>query len=262
VRSLAARRILPSATLAGAAREREATTMPPAATRRLAFLAPMPLELRPLVRPLSLGSADAAGFRSGALGRMEAVAARTGIGPRAAARTAQRLLDSTPVDHVVIVGIAGALGPRVAIGDLVVPERVLDLATGAEHRPSPLGDATPRGTLVTSDGLLTDRDALARLERSGALAIDMETAAVAAVCERHGCPWSVFRAISDRADDGSVDPAIFGLASPDGGPDLRALARFLLTRPWRVAQLVRLGRGARLAARNAAAAAVRAARHG
>jgi adenosylhomocysteine nucleosidase len=86
----------------------------------------------------------------------------------------------------------------------------------------------------------------------------METAAVAAVCERRGCPWSVFRAISDRADDGAVDAAILGLAGPDGGPNLPALMRFLVTRPWRVPQLARLARGMRLAADRAASAASRA----
>ena len=236
----------------------EAMTIPPLRTRRVALLAPMRLELRPLVRPLCLGRADAVGLRSGAIGRTEVVATTTGIGTRAAARTTERLLDSIPVDHVVVVGIAGGIGPSVAIGDLVVPELVLDLAAGTEHRPSRLGDQAPRGTLVTSDGLLVDQDEIARLERRGSVAIDMETAAVAAVCERRRCPWSVFRAISDRADDASIDPAIFGLAGPDGGPDLPALVRFVLLRPWRIPQLARLGRDSKIAARAAASAAVRA----
>jgi hypothetical protein len=86
----------------------------------------------------------------------------------------------------------------------------------------------------------------------------METAAIAAVCERRGCAWSVFRAISDRAGDAAVDSDVLGLAGSDGAADLAALARFLLTRPWRIPGLVRLGRGMRLAANTAASAAVRA----
>jgi nucleoside phosphorylase len=221
-------------------------------------------ELRPLVRSLSLGrsrSGDALLF-AGAVGSVEVVATVTGIGTRAAARTAERVLDSIPVDHLVVVGIAGGIGPSVEIGDLVVPERVLDRSTGAEHRPSRLGDAPMCGTLVTSDGLLVDQDEIARYERQGAVAIDLETAAIAAVCERRGCPWSVFRAISDRADDGSVDAAVFDLAGPEGRPKPYALARFVLTKPWRVPHLVRLGRGARLAASVAAAAVARALEHG
>ena len=229
-----------------------------AAALRIAILAPMRSELRPLVRPLGLRRKEPGegALYAGAVGRVEVVAATTGIGTRAAARAAGRVLDSGPVDRLVVVGVAGGIGPSVGIGDLVVPALVIDLSTGAEHRPAPLGAAAPRGTLATSDGLLTDPDEVARLERRGVVAIDMETAAIAAVCEERRCAWSVFRAISDRADDGSTDAAVFGLAGPDGGPNLPALARFLLTRPWRVPQLARLARGLRLAANAAAAAAV------
>ena len=157
----------------------------------------------------------------------------------------------------VVAGLTG-IGPSVAIGDLIVPERVVDVQSGAVHRPAHLGDVTPRGILCTSDGLLDDQAAIARLREQGAIAIDMETAAVAAVCERRGCPWSVLRAISDRADDGSTDAAVFALAGPDGSGDLPAVARFLLTRPWRIPQLVRLARGTRIATERAASAAARA----
>ncbi len=230
----------------------------PAPARRIAILAPMRSELRPLVRPLALRRMrpGEGGLLSGAIGRVEVVATTTGIGTRAAARTAGRVLDSAAVDHLVVVGVAGGIGPSVGIGDLVVPDLVIDLSSGAEHRPAPLGDTPPRGTLATSDELLVDPDEVARLARRGVVAIDMETAAIAAVCEERHCPWSVFRAISDRADDGSTDPAVFGLAGPDGGANLPALARFVLTRPWRVPQLARLARGLRLATNAAAAAAV------
>jgi len=230
----------------------------PAPARRIAVLAPMRSELRPLVRCLALRRArsGAGALFSGTVGRVEVVATITGIGTRAAARAARLVLDATPVDHLVVIGIAGGIGPSVAIGDLVVPERVLDLATGAEHRPNALGDTPARGTLATSDQLLVDPDEVARLERRGIIAIDMETAAIGAVCGERRCPWSVFRAISDRADDGSTDAAVFGLVGPDGAPDLAAVACFVLTRPWRVPELARLGRGLRLATNAAASAAV------
>jgi adenosylhomocysteine nucleosidase len=215
-------------------------------------------ELRPLVRPLCLRpvrSGDGS-ILSGAVGRVEVVATTTGVGTRAAANTAERVLDSNSVDHLIVVGIAGGIGSSVDIGDLVVPDLVVDLLTGTEHRPHLMGSTTARGTLVTSDELLVDRDELRRLERQGVVAIDMETAAIAAVCEDRQCPWSVFRAISDRADDGSSDPAVFGLANPDGGPNWAALARFVMSKPWRVPELARLARGLHLATQAAASGAV------
>jgi adenosylhomocysteine nucleosidase len=230
---------------------------PLAPGRRVAVLAPMPSELRPLLAPLRLRS-GAAGLLRGGIARTEVVATTTGIGTRAAALAAERVLAAARVDHVVVVGIAGGIGPSVSIGSLVVPERVLDLASGVVRRPAPLGGAVPRGTLATSDRLLGDPAEAARLERQGVVAIDMETSAVAAVCEARGCPWSVFRAISDRADDGSTDEAVLGLAGPDGRPRAAAVLRFVLARPWRVPQLARLARGLRRATGAAADAALRA----
>jgi hypothetical protein len=210
------------------------------------------------VRPLCLrrsGSGPDAAY-AGALGRLEIAAAITQMGTRAAERAAERVLDSGAVDHLVVVGIAGGIGASVGIGELVVPERVLDLSSGREYQPARIGDLAPRGTLATSDGLIVDRDAFARLEQRGVIAIDMETSAIAAVCQRRGCPWSVFRAISDRAGDPAIGPEVFGLARPDGGPNLPALARFLITRPWRLRELARLGHDMRIATHVAASAAV------
>jgi hypothetical protein len=230
----------------------------PPAVRRAALLAPMALELRPLVRLLALRARPGGeGRLVGSAGRVDVVAALAGIGPRAAARAAERLLDAEPLDHVVVVGVAGGVGAGAALGALVIPERVLDLATGAEHRPARLGSGAARGVLATADGLVAEPRAVARLERQGVVAIDMETAAIAAVCEQRGVPWSVFRAISDRAGDPRVDPALLGLAGADGRPDLVAVARYLAARPWRIALLARLARDAGRAARTAAGAAVR-----
>jgi adenosylhomocysteine nucleosidase len=218
----------------------------------------MPMELRPLVARLGLTPAREEGpihFR-GSVGGIEVVAALTGVGMRAGAECAARVLGAASPDHLVVVGVAGGIGESVGVGDLVVPELVLNRESGESFRPDVLGAGAPRGILVSSDRLLESPAEARRLSAQGAIAVDMETAAIGAVCVQRGCPWSVFRAISDRADDGSTDAAVLALAGPDGRPDLRAVARFLLTRPHRIPQLVRLARGANAAARNAAAAAV------
>jgi adenosylhomocysteine nucleosidase len=191
---------------------------------------------------------------------MAIVATTTGIGTKAAAQTAERVLDSGPIRHLVVVGVAGGIGPSVDVGDLVVPQLVIDLSTGAQFQPNIIGDVEPRGKLATSDELVSDPAQAARLERQGVIAVDMETAAVAAVCERRQCPWSVFRAISDRADDGSTDPAVFGLAGPHGEPRLGAVARFVLANPKRIRQLAHLAHGLDLATNVAATAAISALR--
>lgn len=228
----------------------------------LGFLAPMPSELKPLQQALSL---DASGrgldaVHTGALDGHPVVALLTGIGTSRAAARARHLLASHAVDHVIVIGVAGGLAAHVAVGDVVVPEVVVDLSDGRELRPSPLGSRAPQGRLLTSDDFITDQDELGRLRDGGATAIDMETAAIARVCEDQGCRWSVFRGISDDAFDPSVDDAILGLTRPDGSPDLGAVTRFVAGNPLRVRLLARLGRDLKAATTGAVTTALAAAR--
>jgi len=142
---------------------------------------------------------------------------------------------------------------------MVVPDVVIDGSTGAEHRPAPLAGLGGHGALWTTATLITQPRELARLTERGVVALDMETAAVAEVCEARGTPWSVVRVISDRASDGTVDDEVFGMSRQDGAPDWRAVARFVLRHPGRLPGLARMGRDAARAAATAAGAAARAA---
>jgi adenosylhomocysteine nucleosidase len=208
----------------------------------------MPLEHRAIVR--------ACGWRvgpSGVVGRHEVSVKLMGVGMARAAAATEALVAGGEVERVVVVGIAGRVDPGLAIGDVVVPEEVVDGVTGAEYPTAPLGELVSRGRLVTFDDLQTDPAVHADLRQQGFAAIDMETAAVAAVCDRFGVPLTVFRAISD---DGFIDAAVAAMARPDGSPDVGAAVRYLVRRPWRSPRLVTLGRDAQRAARAAAAAGV------
>jgi adenosylhomocysteine nucleosidase len=227
----------------------------------IGFLCAMPMELQPLVGPLGLRRrAEGARVRHGSLGGRPVIAIVTGMGTQLATQGAAELLDAGPIDHVVVVGITGALESETPIGTIVLPEVVIDAATGRRHVPAPLGSIPPSGAMWTTDSLTTDPDHLARLRSDGVISLDMETAAVAAVCEDRGVPWSVVRAISDRANDGSVDEEVFGLSHQDGSPNWPAVVRFVLTRPHRLPRLAAVGRGAQRAAGVAADRAVAACR--
>ena len=228
----------------------------------LGFLAPMPSELRPLRASLSLQATGRGtdAVHTGSLGGRPVVALLTGIGTERAEAQTRHLLAHHAVDHVIVIGVAGSLDPDVAVGDVVIPEVVVDLSDGRELRPAPLGSTTAHGRLLTSNDFITDPAELGRLRDQGATAIDMETAAIARVCEDQGCRWSVFRGISDDAFDPSVDDAILGLTRPDGSPNLGAVARFVAGDPRRVRLLARLGRDLKAATTGAVDAALRACR--
>jgi nucleoside phosphorylase len=224
---------------------------------RVALLAPMPIELRPLTRGLGLERQEVAGgtVHVGRAGDVEVVAAMTGIGTEAARRTAEAVLDNHAVDHLMVVGVAGGVGAS-QVRQLVFPEVVIDEASGTEHRPTPLVTGSFEGRLVTSDVFHRDPEEIAAFVAQGVIALDMETSAAAAACEARGTPWSVFRAISDLAGDPSVDDDVVTMAGADGKPDFAAVSRYLARRPWKIGVLARLGRDANAAAKRAATAAI------
>lgn len=225
---------------------------------RVLILAPMRMELRPVVRALRARRATVGGERihRARVGRAEIAAVLIGVGPAAAARHTTRLLETWPADLVFVSGIAGGIGPGLDIGAVVVPDTVVDRSSGRRFHPTPLSNVVASGTISTSDELILDDDRLAQMRSEGVIALDMETSAVAEVCTERGCRWSAFRAISDRPSDGLVDDTVFSMLKPDGRADAWAAARFVVAHPGRIPHLARLGRDSALAARRAAGAAV------
>jgi adenosylhomocysteine nucleosidase len=195
---------------------------------------------------------------TGRVGGGEVVATRTGIGRARAEAVTEQLLQATDVARVVVVGIAGGLAPVSTVGDLIVPEAVVDEATGERFRATPVGGVATKGVIRTGgeDDYGLDDDDVARLRDQGYAALDMETAAVARACERHGVPWLAFRAVSDMAGGSSLGPVVMSLVDPTGRPRVGASIRFLLRHPRRILHLARLGRDARAATNAAAEAAV------
>jgi adenosylhomocysteine nucleosidase len=215
----------------------------PERPRRIGVLVPMRIELDPVVRLLDLVAVDDDGpaprrYR-GNVGELAVDAWLTdiGMGP---ATVAAREAVADGADWIVVCGVAGGVGDTVDIGDLVVPESVVDRSTGRRFQPAQPPHSTPRGEISCGDDLITDPATLAAMAAQGIVAVDMETAAVAAVCDEAGRPWTVLRAISDHAAGGLVDAALFALTEPDGRSDPAAIARYLDEDPTRRERLARL----------------------
>jgi adenosylhomocysteine nucleosidase len=212
---------------------------------------------RRLAGRTALGIDGLRGFR-GRLGSAEVVGVATGLGINRAADTARRALQSfAAADLVIATGLAGALSEELQPGDLVLADRLLldgdrpglapvtieisptDLARfKAALAARPLRFAT--GTILTAARILKDgaakRDARAR---TGALAVDMESAAIAAEAHRRGLRFACVRAVLDTVDEEIVGAE---LAGPDGEVQPLAAARFVLGNPSAVVGLARMMR--------------------
>jgi adenosylhomocysteine nucleosidase len=230
------------------------------ASRRVVVLAPMPLEMHAIVSAFGLApTSDAEGAPwTGRVGDSDVTAIHIGMGPPLTRAATARLLEGpAPADHVMIAGICGGLDPDLPVGTLINPELLTLHSTGVTYRHHPPGDGPLSGRLITTEGVTFDVPLSERFFAEGCIAVDMESAAVAEVCEAKGCPWSVYRCIGDRHFDGLLDPRLVALTNQDGSGDSAAIRRLVADEPELAAKLERLSHDTANAARLAAEAAVR-----
>jgi len=237
------------------------------ALRRVVVLAPMPLELDAVVTAFGLGRSDGSEDApwTGRLGNSMVTAIHVGMGPPAARAATLRLFEEAlrgdpgapAVDHVMIAGICGGLDPDIEVGTLLNPEYLVEHASGSRYAHRPPGGVPQLGGLATTEAVSFDLELTRRLREDGCLGVDMESSAVAEICEAKGCSWSVYRCISDRAFDGLLDERIVAATNPDGSADMAEIARLLAEDPDLAAKLGRLAEDSARAARLAAEAAAR-----
>lgn len=172
----------------------------------------------------------------------------SGMGGPAAADAA-RLLADAGAGSLVSWGLAGGLNPALAAGTICLPEQVIAPpapARGTDHHWRELLAAAiaarrvvVNGTLFSSGHAIDDAagKAAAFLE-TGAVAVDMESHAIAEVAAVRGLPFIAIRVIVDTAFD-TLPGAVLG-ASSDGQVRIVALLLGLARAPRQLAPLVRL----------------------
>ncbi len=165
----------------------------------------------PLVVLAPMGM-EARAVRAGA--RADVAVHRTGIGRRRAERAAAAPSRASGAGGVAIAGIAGGLDPAARPGDVVVASELVD-AGGRTTRPlpgAPLVAAALRrdgltvhvGRLVSSARLVHGAARARLAERSGALAVDMESEWLAAAAG--ALPLAVVRTVADTGSHPFVHP--------------------------------------------------------
>jgi adenosylhomocysteine nucleosidase len=211
-------------------------------------------------RTLSWQTRRADGLLSRGDGTLVAV---SGIGVAAAAIAAQRLVDAG-VNALVSWGVAGGLDPDLAAGTICLPSVVLaqdgeTYATNLHFREILRAAIAARGAVV-GGRLLTSVQAIAAIaakaqvfRETGAVAVDMESAGIAAVAARQGLPFIAVRVIVDAAGDAVPDVAL--AAGRAGEVRILPLLLGILKSPRQIAPLLRLARRFSCATRTLAAVA-------
>jgi adenosylhomocysteine nucleosidase len=189
----------------------------------------------------------------------------SGIGGAAAARAASRLVESG-VRALVSWGMAGGLDPLLAAGTLVLPREVISsggarFVTAQEWRER-VGAALAARQAVSAGSLLSCGEPIgapaqkaAAFRTTAAVAVDMESFAVAEIAARHLLPFIAVRAIVDTAQD-SLPPFLTAAAVAAGAVRGPQVVGALLRAPGELSALLRLLRRYR-AARGALLAVAR-----
>lgn len=174
-----------------------------------------------------------------------------GVGAGRARRATQALLDAHTPTWVLSAGFSGALHPDLGLGDIVLANSIVDTAghelqVDARMTPDPERGWHVGRLLTTPDIVRTVAEKRQLHESTAALAVDMESWAVAQVCQEANTRFLAIRAISD---DMSHDLPAEVLSVFGGTGSLRAgaIAGALLKRPSSAKDMWRLRENAQLA---------------
>jgi adenosylhomocysteine nucleosidase len=175
----------------------------------------------------------------------------TGGGTAAGAKAAARRMAAAGAGALVSFGLAGGLDPAMRPGRLIVPVAVVadgrDLRTDAGVATW-LGGATPHRLLGADAIAATAAEKRLLWERTGAVAIDLESGAVARVATALGLPFAVLRAICDPAER-DLPPAALAALDQRGVVGLARVLGAVLADPRQVPALLALARDAAAARR-------------
>lgn len=193
---------------------------------KIAVIAAMDKELNlllPLFSDHSTVTINETTFHTGRIEGHEVVAVRSGIGKVNAAVATLTLIDNFHPSLVINTGVAGGTGVT-RILDVVIPDKVAyhDVWCGPGTVPGqaagcplffecPLPDSLVesigalRGTLASGDIFVSKTEEVGHIRSiyPDAVAVDMESAAIAQVCNLKNVPFVCIRVISDTpgADD-------------------------------------------------------------
>lgn len=210
---------------------------------------------------------EAAAFHKIAAGRSDVIVLVVGIGRRNAEKSIRNFLavGSPRLDLVLTCGFAGGLQPDLEVGNVLF--EIPDWKTGFSESKSGTTDgkagvslekqllaagARPAKFHCADRVAVTVAEKQGLREKTGADAVEMESAAIHDVCREHGIPSVTVRVISDPADE-DLPLDFNALSKPDKNLDYGKLALAIARSPGKIGALLLLQKKTRHAARQLAA---------
>lgn len=202
---------------------------------KVAIVAAMEREVRPLIKHWQAVEREYDGRKYKFFENKRAVLVCGGIGPEAARRATEAIIELYAPVLVQSAGFAGALDATLKVGTVLAPICVIDANDGSRVEA-----AVGHWVLVSVKETASVRQKAKLAEAYWAHAVDMEAAAVARGAQAHDITFVGLKAISDEAD--FEMPPVARFVTGDGQFRTLAFAGFVAVRPWlwlRVLQLAR-----------------------
>jgi adenosylhomocysteine nucleosidase len=163
---------------------------------RIAILAALPGELKPLVRNWDRVASPTRGISIWikTTEEDEYIAVCGGMGTAAAIRSFAAAEHIGTLDMVLSVGWAGALDDTMQPGHCYIASEVIDSLTGERYA---LTDGNRKQRLVTTPHVADESEKLRLHSSYGAVLVDMEASAIVRLAHIREIPVSCFKAVSD-----------------------------------------------------------------
>ncbi len=195
-------------------------------------------------------------FRGGRFGSRRIAVVETGAGAAPAARGTRALLDAHHPEWIISCGFSGALVPELVIGDILVGTSIRN-PEGRELKFDLRFEADPdtglyAGPLYNSEKILrTVAEKKHAAMRTGCMAVDLESFAVADACREAGEKFLVVRTVSDDLKN-DLPPEALAIFAAQGFKRWGVVAGSLVRRPSSVQNLWELRNQAMTAAESLA----------
>ena len=185
---------------------------------------------------------EAAPFRKIAAGKTGITILLTGIGRQNAEKSLREFLATHSPKLVLTCGFAGGLNPDLKLGDIIFE------TSDETLRAKLLGAGAKQLKFFCADHIaITVAEKKKLRAETGADAVEMESAAIHAVCRERGIPCATVRVISDSANE-DLPLDFNALSKTDKGLDYGKLFFAITKSPGKIRALLELQKKTKFAA--------------
>jgi adenosylhomocysteine nucleosidase len=214
----------------------------------------LPIELAPFLDRCTRLRTYSGGdfrFRGGLYDGIRIAVVQSGLGFARAREATQALVEAHTPAWIVSAGFSGALLPEMKVGDIVTADSIVDthgheLKVDLNMSPDPAGGLHV-GRIVTADAIVrTVAEKRALAERHGAIAVDLESLAVAQIARETQTRFMAVRSISDDLS-ADLPPEVLAVLGSSGTVRIGATLGSLWKRPSSIKDMWRLREAAQTA---------------